>query len=232
MFGKEVYIQRRERLIREVENGIILLLGNEETPMNYRDNTYHFRQDSTFLYFFGIDSPGKAGILDADSGKVVLFGNDIDLEDIIWMGPQESVAATAIKVGITNTMPLGKLPDLISEAIQKGRRIHFLPPYRAENKVSLQKLTGIIIPRQKEYASAELIKAVVSLRSVKEPCEIDERKSMCHRVRYAFECYENGSARSAGAGNCRQVGRDSHFRRRLSVISHHPLPKWRHPSQS
>jgi Xaa-Pro aminopeptidase len=179
MFGKEVYIRRRESLIRKVGNGIILLLGNEETPMNYRDNTYHFRQDSTFLYFFGIDSPGKAGILDADSGKVVLFGNDIDLEDIIWMGPQESVMETALKVGITNTLPLGKLPDLISEAIQKGRRIHFLPPYRAENRIILQMLTGIINPRQKEYASVELIKAVVSLRSVKEPCEIDEIEKAC-----------------------------------------------------
>ena len=179
MFGKEVYIHRRESLIRQIGNGVILLLGNEETPMNYRDNTYHFRQDSTFLYFFGIDSPGKAGLLDVESGQVILFGNDVDLEDIIWMGPQESVASTALKVGITQTQPLGKLPDFISEAIQKGRRIHFLPPYRADNRILLQKLTGIIQPRQKEYASVELIKAVVALRSVKEPCEIVEIENAC-----------------------------------------------------
>jgi Xaa-Pro aminopeptidase len=179
MFSKEVYIHRRESLIRKVGNGIILLLGNEETPMNYRDNTYHFRQDSTFLYFFGVDSPGKAGILDAETGQGFLFGNDSDLEDIIWMGPQESVAEKATRVGITNTSPMGKLPELISEAVQKGRRIHFLPPYKAENGIALQKLTGIAIPRQKEYASIELIKAVVSLRSVKEACEIDEIEKAC-----------------------------------------------------
>jgi Xaa-Pro aminopeptidase len=179
MFIKEVYSKRRENLIRKVGKGIILLLGNEETPMNYRDNTYHFRQDSSFLYFFGVDSPGKAGLMDAETGQVILFGNDIDLEDIIWMGSQESLAETAIKTGISNTLPLEKLPELISEALQKGRRIHFLPPYRAENRLTLQKLTGIDISRLKEYASVDLIKAVVSLRSVKEPCEIDEIEKAC-----------------------------------------------------
>jgi Xaa-Pro aminopeptidase len=174
MFSKEIYINRRESLIRKFGKGIILLLGNEEASMNYRDNTYHFRQDSSFLYFFGIDAPGKAGVLDTENGKVFLFGNDVDLEDIIWMGPQESLASTARKVGVDNTAPFDQLTVMLAEAIRTGRKIHFLPPYRAENAVLLRKLAGIDIVRQKEYASLELIKAIVALRSEKEPCEIEE----------------------------------------------------------
>jgi Xaa-Pro aminopeptidase len=174
MVNKEIYIRRRESLIHKVGKGIILLLGNGEAPMNYRDNTYHFRQDSSFLYFFGIDKPGKAGVLDTESGQVILFGNDVDLEDIIWMGPQESMASMARKAGVENSAPMDHLAVVLSEAIRQGRKIHFLPPYRTENAVFLQRLTGIDGSMLKDYASLTLIKAIVALRSVKEPCEIGE----------------------------------------------------------
>jgi len=147
--------------------------------MNYRDNTYHYRQDSSFLYFFGIDSPGKAGLMDIDSGETVLFGDDVDIEDIIWIGPQDSMADVAARSGVEKSFPFSKLFDQVAVAIQQGRRIHFLPPYRAENKILQQKLTGIEPARQKDYASVELIKMIVALRSVKEPVEIEEIEKAC-----------------------------------------------------
>lgn len=179
MFSAEVYISRRKRLAEEVKNGVILLPGNGESPMNYLDNTYPYRQDSNFLYFFGLDQPGLVGLIDAGSGEAILFGNDVDLDDIIWMGPQESIASRAEQVGVRDSRPLDKLDSTLAEAIRQGRRIHFLPPYRGENKLLLEQLTGVAVARQREYASLELIRAVVGLRSVKEPREIEEIEKAC-----------------------------------------------------
>ena len=92
MFESNVYIQRRKKLLNSIDNGVILLAGNVDLPMNYPANTFHFRQDSSFLYFFGLDFPGLAGIMDVESGEEIIFGNDVDIEDIIWMGPQIPVA--------------------------------------------------------------------------------------------------------------------------------------------
>ena len=91
MFDKSVYVNRRKQLIDKMSGGLVLILGNEEAPANYPSNTYKFRQDSSFLYFFGLNMPGFAGLMDADSGEVCLYGNDVDMDDIIWMGPQPSV---------------------------------------------------------------------------------------------------------------------------------------------
>ncbi len=179
MFEKEIYTNRRNKLKETVSNGIALFLGNMESPMNYPANTFHFRQDSSFLYFFGLDFPGLAGIIDFDSGNDYIFGNDVDIDDIIWMGPQVSVKENAEKVGVNLTHPLSKLSDFISAAMKQGRKIHFLPPYRGENKIWLEQLLGISAARIGEYASVELIKAVVDLRSVKEPGEIEEIKKAC-----------------------------------------------------
>lgn len=179
MFEKEIYVSRRERLTKKISNGIVLLPGNTDSPMNYNDNTFHFRQDSTFLYFFGLDYQGIAGVIDIDEGTQTIFGDDVDIEDIVWMGPQESLAVKAAKAGISLTKPFSKLGETVSEAIRRGRRVHFLPPYRSENKILLQEFTGIEISFLKQYASVELIKAVVSLRSVKEPCEIREIEKAC-----------------------------------------------------
>lgn len=178
LFDKEIYAERRKKIVRQLQHGMILLPGNTDSPMNYRDNPFRFRQDSTFLYFFGLDFQGIAGILDADSGEEMIFGDDPDLDDIIWMGPQISMQEKAARVGVSKSFPFRQLAAVLAEAIKQGRKIHFLPPYRAENKLLLSELLGIGPERLSLYASTDLIKAVVTLRSVKEPCEIGEmRKS-------------------------------------------------------
>ena len=174
MFKSEVYTKRREQLREKVKTGIALFIGNKEAPMNYPDNTYHFRQDSDFLYFFGLDLPGLTGYMDFDSGKDKIFGNDYDIDDIIWMGPQPTVKELALKCGISDTAPMAKLEDAIKEAQSKKRKIRFLPPYRGETKMILGSLLKENPCQMKTLASVELIKAVISMRSIKEKVEIDE----------------------------------------------------------
>ena len=180
MFTAETYIRRREALRSKVQSGIILLLGNNEAPANYPDNTYKFRQDSTFLYFFGHSHPGYAGVLDIETGEDIFFGNDVDIDDIIWMGPQPSIKELAAQVGVQKTMPLTQLREVVGKAISQGRKVHFLPPYRYDNMMWLEALVGIKAPMVKNYASVELIKAVVDLRAVKEACEIQELDLACN----------------------------------------------------
>ncbi len=153
MFKSEVYIKRREELHKKLKSGLALFLGNVDSAMNYPANAYHFRQDSDFLYFFGLDIPGLAGLMDFDSGKDRIFGNDFDMDDIIWMGPQPSVKELSLKCGVTESFPMSKLEETIKDAISKKRKIHFLPPYRGESKMTLGSL---------------------SMRSIKEKIEIDE----------------------------------------------------------
>jgi len=180
MFNKTVYTARRNQLRNDVGSGLILLLGNPDAPMNYPANTYHYRQDSNFLYFFGHNLAGLAGILDVDAGKDILFGDDIDIEDIIWMGPQESMREKADKVGIQNVEPFSKLSGYLSDAIRQGRKIHFPPPYRAMNILLLEKLLGIHPSQIKNYASLELIKAIVKQRAIKDAGEIAEIEKACN----------------------------------------------------
>ena len=180
MFETSVYKNRRARLKEKVKSGLVLILGNGEAPANYTDNTYKFRQDRSFLYFFGLNQPGFAGVIDIDSGDEYLFGNDVDMDDIIWMGPQPSVKDMAARVGVSKTAPFARLADCMKTAISQGRRIHFLPPYRFRNMLLLEELLGIRPALVKNYASLELIKAVVDLRSVKEPCEIEEITKACN----------------------------------------------------
>ena len=174
MFKSEVYTRRREELHKKIKSGIALFISNAEAPMNYPDNTYHYRQDSDFLYFFGIDLPGLTGLMDFDSGKDRIFGNDYDMDDIIWMGPQPKVKDLALKCGISDTAPLAKLEDVVKDAMLKKRKIHFLPPYRGETKMTLGRLLKENPCQMKTHASADLIKAVISMRSIKEKVEIDE----------------------------------------------------------
>ena len=180
MFETSVYKNRRARLKEKVKSGLVLILGNGEAPANYTDNTYKFRQDSSFLYFFGLNQPGFAGVIDIDSGDEYIFGNDVDMDDIIWMGPQPSVKDMAARVGVSKTAPFARLADCMKTAISQGRRIHFLPPYRFRTMLLLEELLGIRPALVKNYASLELIKAVVDLRSVKEPCEIEEITKACN----------------------------------------------------
>jgi len=174
MFKSDVYIKRREELRRKMKTGMALFIGNSEAPLNYPANTYHFRQDSDFLYFFGIDLPGFSGLLDFDSGKEWIFGTDFDMDDIIWMGPQPTVKELALKCGISYTSSMAKLEDTLKDAISKKRKVHFLPPYRGETKMSLGALLKENPCQMKTLASQDLIKAVIALRSIKEKVEIKE----------------------------------------------------------
>jgi Xaa-Pro aminopeptidase len=174
MFKSEVYKKRREALHKKISSGVALFIGNEEAPMNYPANAYHFRQDSDFLYFFGLDLPGLTGMIDFDSGKDLIFGNDYDMDDIIWMGPQPKVRELALLCGVENTAPLKNLEETVREAVLKNRKIHFLPPYRGETKMTLGSLLRENPCNMKTLSSVELIKAVVSLRSIKEQAEIAE----------------------------------------------------------
>jgi Xaa-Pro aminopeptidase len=179
MFSKETYIQRRAILRQKMGSGLILIPGNQESPMNYTDNTYHFRQDSTFLYFFGLDLPGMFGVIDIDSNLDLLYANDVDIEDIIWMGPQKSVAEQAFSVGVDVTAPLEKLNQTIERAINGGRKVHFIPPYRAANMIQLSSLLGIKTCKLKQYSSLALIQSIVSMRSIKDAAEIAEIELAC-----------------------------------------------------
>lgn len=175
MFDKQTYVNRRARLRSLVNDGIIIIFGNNELPCNYPSNGYYpFRQDSSFLYYFGLNRDGLVGVIDIDNNSETVFGNDIDIEDIVWYGSVDSVHDLAAQVGVEHTAPMRALKNTCNEALRQKRRIHFLPPYRHDIKIQIFDLLGIHPVQQKEAASMELIKAVVSMRSVKEQQEIEE----------------------------------------------------------
>jgi len=172
MFASNVYIERRKRLISDIGSGLILFLGNELSPMNYPDNQYPFRQDSSFLYFFGLNCPGLAAVIDTDQGAECVFGDDLTVDDIIWMGPQPLLKEKCQAVGISETAPLDQLQPLLDRAVDQDRQIHFLPQYRPENVLKIQELLDIhqtVIP---DHVSEPLIRAVVAQRSFKSDEEI------------------------------------------------------------
>ena len=174
MFSADVYVERRSQLKEQVQSGLILFLGNEESPMNYPDNQYSFRQDSSFLYFFGLDFPGLAAVIDIDQGKECVFGNDLTVNDIIWMGPQPALSERCQKAGIRESAPLDKLQATLTKAVQQGREIHFLPQYRAENALKIERLLGIHPTTIQDNISETLIRAVVAQRSLKSKEEIEQ----------------------------------------------------------
>ncbi len=176
MFNSELYSSRRKNLRKLMNSGLLIFPGNNEAAFNYPANTYNFRQDSSFLYFFGLDHPGFAGIIDVDNGEDYFFGDDITMDDIIWMGPQPSIKERTAQVGITNVLPYMKLSEMIQEAIDKNRKIHFLPQYRGDQSLHLAELLGKKAGEIKDMASVELIKAVIKLRSIKEEEEVKEIK--------------------------------------------------------
>ena len=183
MFNKETYIRRRAELKKLVGNGVVILFGNNEAPMNYPANSYApMRQDSSFLYYFGQHREGLVGVIDIDNDEEWLFGDDIDVEDIVWMGYTPSVADLASEVGVTKTAPLSHLTSNISHQTSK---IHFLPPYRFDTKIQIMDLLGIHPSQQKEKSSLPLIQAVVKMRSTKEAQEIEAIERACD-VGYAM----------------------------------------------
>lgn len=168
MFSVQTYTERRNALKKAVGSGLILIMGNEEAPMNYHDNTYRFRQDSNFLYFFGISHAGLAAIIDVDSGEEIIFGHEFTMDDIIWVGPQPTLAEQARRVGVYRTEEPSKLP----ERLKKSSKIHFTPPYRFDNMIRMSEWLGVPTAQLKEKASVELIKGIVAIRSIKTEEEI------------------------------------------------------------
>ena len=179
LFGKQTYVQRRDVLRRRVGSGLIVLFGNNESPVNYPSNGYKFRQDSTFLYYFGLQRDGLVGVIDADTGEEWLIGNDIDIEDIVWFGSVDSVADMAEQSGVGKSAPMSRLDSLIHDARDSGRTIHFLPPYRHDLMIQLMDLTGIHPREQRAKASLTLIQAVVEQRIVKSAEEVAEIERAC-----------------------------------------------------
>ncbi len=179
LFSKQTYVERREVLRKRIGSGLIVIMGNNDSPMNYPANVYRFRQDSCFLYYFGLHREGLVGVIDADENKEYLIGNDIDIEDIVWFGQVDSVADMAAQTGVANSAPMKQLQTLVDKAKAQGRKVHFLPPYRHDIQIQLMDLLGIHPSQQRAEASVELIKAVVDQRAVKSAEEIAEIERAC-----------------------------------------------------
>jgi Xaa-Pro aminopeptidase len=174
MFSADIYIERRNRLRADIRSGLILFIGNEESPMNYAGNAYSFRQDSSFLYFFGLDKPGLVAVIDVDEGTETVFGDDLTIDDIVWTGPRPSLHEISLKTGISKTEPKNKLKSTIDKARGRNRTINFLPQYRLENTLMLSELLGISPAEVPEHVSEALIRSVVAQRSKKTPEEIEQ----------------------------------------------------------
>ncbi|MCQ2288248.1 MAG: aminopeptidase P family protein [Muribaculaceae bacterium] len=175
MFSKETYVGRRAELKKLVKSGVVLLFGNNESPCNYPNNAFYpFRQDSSFLYYFGQNRDGLVGVIDIDNDKETLVGNDIDIEDIVWYGSVDSMADMAAQVGVANNAPMSALKAICDEAKAQGRTIHFLPPYRHDNMIQIMDLLGIHPSQQRKEASHVLRMAVIKMRSAKTAEEIEE----------------------------------------------------------
>ncbi|MGD8305759.1 MAG: aminopeptidase P family protein [Ignavibacteria bacterium] len=188
MFESQIYIERRRRLADRFTSGILLFPGNNETSINYFANTNAFRQDSAFLYYFGIDLPGFAAVIDIDSNTSGLYGTEFTMEDVVWMGPQPNLNSLAELSGIDRSEDISNLNSLLSEAVRTGRKVHFLPQYRAEHFQQIGELLGLSPQYVNNYASKQLITAVVEQRSIKakeEIAEIDKAVDIAHRMHTA-----------------------------------------------
>ena len=173
MFSKEIYVGRRAELCRRVGKGLILLPANPEVPNNYPNNTYYYRQDSTFRYYFGLDVPSLMGLLDAESGEAMLFGDDFTVEDIIWTGPMPTLSELGAEVGVEKCFPKAEVRTLLKKAIEQNRPVHYLPPYRAELKIELADLLGIRLAMLHERKSLDLMFAIAEMREKKSAEEIE-----------------------------------------------------------
>ncbi len=174
MFDKEIYVNRRKVLKDNIKQGLILLLGNDESPMNYPDNPYYFRQHSTFLYYLGLDIPSLAAVLDLDNDTEIIFGDELSIDDIIWTGNKPKIKELCELSGITEVLPMVKLYTILREASASDRAIHILPAYRFENKIKLLRLLNIRPDQISLKSSEELIKSVISQREIKSSEEVVE----------------------------------------------------------
>lgn len=183
MFDTSIYKQRRARLMKELSSGLILIMGNGESPMNYSANIYHFRQDSNFLYYFGLDQANLIGLIDLDEGSATIFGYELTMDDIVWTGPQPSISDQAAKVGVSQTKSPTEIEAVLQQAVKGGRKVHFLPPYRAKNKIKIHQWLNIPLKDLAKQASIALIKTVVAQRSVKGPEEVVEMEKAVNTTR-------------------------------------------------
>ncbi|MCG2612937.1 aminopeptidase P family protein [Terrimonas sp. NA20] len=174
LFPAETYSSRRQQLATAVNKGLILLPGNTESSMNYKDNQYPFRQDSSFLYYAGLDIPGLVLIIDTDNGTTTLFGNELSMDDIIWTGPLPSLQEQAAAVGITSIQPLSQVGSVLSKARDKKQTIHILDPYRGDTAIQLSEWLGVNTPALASFVSEPLIRAIVQQREIKETAEVSE----------------------------------------------------------
>ena len=174
LFSKSTYVERRNELKKLVGSGLIVLFGNNDSPANYPSNTYKFRQDSSFLYYFGLHRNGLVGVIDVDNDREYLVGDEIDIEDIVWYGSVTSVAEMAEMTGVARTAAMRELPAIVESAKAQGEEVHFLPPYRFDNQIQIMDLLGIHPSQQKAAASLKLIAAVVKMRTPKTEEEIAE----------------------------------------------------------
>lgn len=183
MFSPDTYQTRRTALANQFsDQGILLFVGNDESAMNYRDNVYRFRQDSSFLYFFGLDKPGLFATIDTGTGEATLYGEEMTIDHVIWMGPQLSLAEMAASAGGMRTGSPAHLQEDLSNAKNSGRKIHFLPPYRGEHTLTLSRLMDISVNEAESGASETFIKAIVKLRSVKSDEELVQLEQACTRT--------------------------------------------------
>jgi len=188
MFEKQIYVSRRDELKKRIGSGILLFLGTSDAAVNYSGNQYRYRQDSTFIYYFGLQEPDLAAVIDMDSGEEILFGNDVDIDDIIWMGPQPLISDKAASVAVSKSAPLAALDAYMDAARTAGRRIHYLPPYRYHNMIQIHRLLGVPFDKMRGYASEEFIKAVVAMRLIKteeEISELDKAADIGYAMHYA-----------------------------------------------
>jgi Xaa-Pro aminopeptidase len=174
MFKPTTYINRRNKLKEQLKSGVVIFPGNAESPMNYGDNTYAYRQDSSFLYFWGLDFPGFTAVLDIDNDEEIIYGYDYTVDDIVWMGPQETLAEKVKKVGVNKSEPIENIEKRIKETLRLGRKIHYLPQYRHDNLIQIEKFTGTHNSLVNDFSSKKLIKAVVAQRTFKSEEEVVE----------------------------------------------------------
>lgn len=184
MFEKEIYIKRRQKLIDEIDSGVIIIFGNKECSRNYKANFYPFRQDSSFLYLFGLDFPDLIGLIDVDSGEQVIYGDDLSLDDIIWMGSLSSLTERCKGSGINTARSLARFSDDIQNITDRKRKIHYLPPYREQRRKQIEQYLNIKGDDTNINYSRELVKSLVDLRSVKSLPEIKEIEETISKITY------------------------------------------------
>ena len=177
MFAAKTYIKRRQKLKSKLKSGIVLFMGNDNVPRNYQDNCYRFCQDSSFLYYWGIDLPGIAAVIDIDNDLEIVFGNDYTIDDIIWMGPKVPLRETAQKCGIKNVQVSKKLKQFLKNAGLKNRKLHYLPQYRSNNLLKIEQAAGIPHQTVNQGVSKPMVRSVIEQRLVKSEDEIFEIRS-------------------------------------------------------